>query len=92
MLISARAFCFVIFQQTNVVSAVATLLIFLYFINNDIAIDGAPGALIAQQLFKHKRSKSAFMSVYWITVVVNLIVLGLIVFEVVDVQAIMIEI
>lgn len=53
---------------------------------------GWPGALIAQQLFKHKRSKSAFMSVYWITVVVNLIVLGLIVFEVVDVQAIMIEI
>lgn len=53
---------------------------------------GWPGALIAQQLFKHKRSKSAFMSVYWITVVVNLIVLGLIVFEVVDVQAIMNEI
>ena len=55
-------------------------------------VGGWPGALIAQQLFKHKRSKSAFMNVYWITVVVNLIVLGLIVFEVVDVQAIMIEI
>ncbi|WP_334049817.1 hypothetical protein [Alteromonas gracilis] len=34
----------------------------------------------------------ALLSVYWITVVVNLIVLGLIVFEVIDVQAIMIEI
>ena len=55
-------------------------------------VGGWPGALIAQQLFKHKRSKSAFMNVYWITVVVNLIVLGLIVFEVIDVQAIMIEI
>ena len=48
--------------------------------------------MIYADWYEHKRSKSAFMSVYWITVVVNLIVLGLIVFEVVDVQAIMIEI
>lgn len=48
---------------------------------------GWPGALLAQQMFKHKRSKSAFMRVYWLTVIVNLILLGLIVFEVVDVGA-----
>lgn len=50
-------------------------------------LGGWPGALLAQQMFKHKRSKSAFMRVYWLTVIVNLILLGLIVFEVVDVGA-----
>ena len=48
---------------------------------------GWPGALLAQQMFKHKRSKSTFMRVYWLTVIVNLILLGVIVFEVVDVRA-----
>ena len=48
---------------------------------------GWPGALLAQDIFKHKRSKPAFMRVYWITVVVNLILLSLIAFEVVDVGA-----
>ena len=50
-------------------------------------VGGWPGALLAQQIFKHKRSKSSFMKVYWLTVLVNLILLGLIVFEVVDVGA-----
>ena len=48
---------------------------------------GWPGALLAQQMFKHKRSKPAFMRAYWVTVVVNLILLGLIVFKVVHVGA-----
>lgn len=50
-------------------------------------VGGWPGALLAQQMFKHKRSKSAFMRAYWVTVVVNLILFSLIVFEVMDVGA-----
>ena len=41
-------------------------------------LGGWPGALLAQQMFKHKRSKSVFMRVYWVTVLVNLFLLGLI--------------
>ncbi|MBT3136547.1 DUF1294 domain-containing protein [Alteromonas sp. ALT199] len=55
-------------------------------------LGGWPGALLAQQMFKHKRSKSAFMRVYWVTVLVNLILLGLIAFEVISTQAFMIVI
>lgn len=55
-------------------------------------VGGWPGALLAQQIFKHKRSKSAFMRVYWVTVLVNLILLGLIAFEVISTQAFMVEI
>ncbi|NOH57505.1 hypothetical protein F0261_05565 [Alteromonas sp. 07-89-2] len=42
--------------------------------------------------YEHKRSKSAFMRVYWVTVLVNLILLGLIAFEVINTQAFMVEI
>ena len=52
-------------------------------------LGGWPGALLAQQMFKHKRSKSAFMRVYWVTVLVNLILLGLITFEVISTPAFM---
>lgn len=55
-------------------------------------LGGWPGALLAQQMFKHKRSKPAFMRVYWVTVLVNLILLGLIAFEVINTQAFMVEI
>jgi len=55
-------------------------------------LGGWPGALLAQQMFKHKRSKSAFMRIYWVTVLVNLILLGLIAFEVISTQAFMVEI
>jgi uncharacterized membrane protein YsdA (DUF1294 family) len=33
---------------------------------------GWPGALIAQQLFRHKTRKLSFQVVYWISVVVNI--------------------
>lgn len=55
-------------------------------------VGGWPGALLAQQMFKHKRSKSAFMRVYWVTVLVNLILLALIAFEVISPQAFMVGI
>ncbi|WP_429002212.1 DUF1294 domain-containing protein [Xanthomonas campestris] len=34
-------------------------------------LGGWPGALLAQQLFRHKSSKAAFQLRFWITVVVN---------------------
>jgi len=34
---------------------------------------GWPGALLAQQLLRHKSSKPAFVSSYWTTVVVNIV-------------------
>lgn len=55
-------------------------------------LGGWPGALLAQQMFKHKRSKPSFMKVYWVTVLVNLILLGLIAFEVINTQAFKMEI
>lgn len=36
---------------------------------------GWPGALLAQQIFRHKTIKQPFQSVFWVTVVVNLILL-----------------
>ena len=44
-------------------------------------IGGWPGALIAQALLRHKTRKAAFLLGYWLTVVVNCIVLGLIVWQ-----------
>ena len=34
-------------------------------------LGGWPGALLAQDMFRHKSSKAEFQSVFWITVVVN---------------------
>lgn len=34
-------------------------------------LGGWPGALLAQDWFRHKSGKAAFQSVFWITVVVN---------------------
>lgn len=38
-------------------------------------IGGWPGAMIAQQLFRHKSSKTSFQLVFWITVALNSMVL-----------------
>jgi uncharacterized membrane protein YsdA (DUF1294 family) len=35
---------------------------------------GWPGALIAQQQFRHKTVKASFQSVFWVTVFVNVAV------------------
>ncbi len=37
---------------------------------------GWPGALIAQQQFRHKTLKQAFQTVFWITVLLNLVAVG----------------
>jgi uncharacterized membrane protein YsdA (DUF1294 family) len=34
-------------------------------------IGGWPGALLAQQLLRHKTSKQSFISVFWFTVILN---------------------
>lgn len=39
-------------------------------------LGGWPGALIAQQQFRHKTIKQSFQSVFWVTVVVNLVAVG----------------
>ncbi len=39
---------------------------------------GWPGALIGQQVFRHKRSKGAYMRVFWVIVVVHVVVWGVI--------------
>ena len=39
-------------------------------------LGGWPGALIAQQQFRHKTIKQSFQSVFWLTVVVNLVAVG----------------
>jgi uncharacterized membrane protein YsdA (DUF1294 family)/cold shock CspA family protein len=38
-------------------------------------LGGWPGALVAQQLFRHKSKKAAFRSVFWITALLNCAVL-----------------
>ena len=48
--------------------------------------------MIYADWYEHKRSKSSFMRVYWVTVLVNLILLGLIAFEVISTQGFMVEI
>ncbi|KRC59450.1 hypothetical protein ASE14_16435 [Agromyces sp. Root81] len=37
---------------------------------------GWPGALVAQQLFRHKTRKRSFRRAFWLTVGVNVLVLG----------------
>lgn len=39
-------------------------------------IGGWPGAIIAQQTLRHKTQKASFRSLFWATVVVNLLVFG----------------
>ncbi len=39
-------------------------------------IGGWPGALVAQQVFRHKTRKRSFRRMFWVTVVVNLAALG----------------
>ena len=34
-------------------------------------VGGWPGALVAQQVLRHKSNKAAFRAVFWVTVVVN---------------------
>jgi uncharacterized membrane protein YsdA (DUF1294 family) len=34
---------------------------------------GWPGALVAQQLLRHKASKKSFIAVFWVTVAINLL-------------------
>ncbi|MEC8233297.1 MAG: DUF1294 domain-containing protein, partial [Pseudomonadota bacterium] len=50
-------------------------------------IGGWPGALVAQHVFKHKRSKAEFMRVYWALVLLNLTALGLVAFNIIDIPA-----
>jgi len=37
---------------------------------------GWPGALVAQQLFRHKTRKRSFRRMFWTTVIVNVVVVG----------------
>lgn len=39
-------------------------------------IGGWPGAVFAQRVFRHKSSKATFQRVFWVTVIVNCLVLG----------------
>lgn len=39
-------------------------------------LGGWPGAFVAQHVFKHKRSKPAFMRVFWATAALNTIAIG----------------
>lgn len=39
-------------------------------------IGGWPGALAAQQLLRHKSAKPSFQAVFWLTVAVNVAVVG----------------
>jgi uncharacterized membrane protein YsdA (DUF1294 family) len=43
---------------------------------------GWPGALVAQQVFRHKSSKKSFRAVFFLTVVLNCLVLGAAVYAV----------
>ncbi len=42
-------------------------------------LGGWPGALVAQHLFRHKRSKPGFIIVFWFIVVLHLVIWGLVV-------------
>lgn len=37
---------------------------------------GWPGALVAQQVFRHKSQKTSFRVVFWLTVILNLAAVG----------------
>lgn len=39
-------------------------------------LGGWPGALIAQQVFRHKTAKRSFRAVFWLTVAANCLFLG----------------
>ena len=39
-------------------------------------VGGWPGALVAQQVFRHKTVKQPFQTVFWVTVVLNLAALA----------------
>ena len=41
---------------------------------------GWPGALVAQQVFRHKTRKASFRTMFWATVVVNCLATALIVY------------
>ena len=34
---------------------------------------GWPGALLAQQVLRHKTSKTSFIAVFWLTILVNVV-------------------
>jgi uncharacterized membrane protein YsdA (DUF1294 family) len=42
---------------------------------------GWPGALLAQRLFRHKTKKTSFQVVFWITVILNVGVIGWLLFS-----------
>ena len=40
-------------------------------------LGGWPGAMIAQQVLRHKSSKAEFRKTFWLTVIANLVILAL---------------
>ncbi|TPW75682.1 DUF1294 domain-containing protein [Schumannella soli] len=40
-------------------------------------VGGWPGAVIAQQLFRHKTRKAAFRTMFWVSVVINVVVFAI---------------
>lgn len=42
---------------------------------------GWPGALVARRVFRHKTIKQPFRAIFWLTVVVNCVAVGLLVRE-----------
>jgi len=44
-------------------------------------VGGWPGALIAQQVFRHKTTKQPFRTIFWFTVVANCVVLAWFLYE-----------
>ncbi|KRF21021.1 hypothetical protein ASG90_00975 [Nocardioides sp. Soil797] len=44
-------------------------------------VGGWPGALVAQQVFRHKTTKQPFRTIFWLTVVVNCAVLAWFVYQ-----------